>query len=527
MGDLTIELRSGDDCFATSVALDSTSAYDLDLPPQVYYATATVDPATIPEDLLTSDVVRFFERLGAREIDLTAAADTVLDFIYRAPLQVTFTGLEPFLPTCGTLTLEDGTTLPADLPVLEQLEYYDIAIHVSEIYGPDDICPLDSAIVVLYDEINDSAGTPDTVLVKDGEAVYRTFARTPSLLEGRMEGNTNRSFQKLLTAVTIAEGLEPIVTKQWALVLGHVAPPGADFVTVTSNPVPFLVLRDPPGDGSYAYIEENQSFCYTMDFNIRSEEGGAGVESQLKWGSDIGKWAGVGAGVFSSFTFVDVLEESFKVGQRITRDERYQVCMESTERYQTNVLEDGAAGDPESSVDGASDVFIGAGLNFVFSTVYEIGMDGCVVTRDTDAVGFEPTLDGFGTAFSYTGWHIQNVLIPEIDRRIEGIREDGDLSAAEREDLLTTWETRRDVWVDMLADNRSKKLAATVDENRSFSAGADVEFSTTMDSTLTRERQRITFFNEEGFLGSELSSVLEGLRPGRTSPVAGCERPPR
>ena len=35
------------------------------------------------------------------------------------------------------------------------------------------------------------------------------------------------------------------------------------FLSVDSetNPIPFFILRDPPGDQSFAYIEQGESFC--------------------------------------------------------------------------------------------------------------------------------------------------------------------------------------------------------------------------------------------------------------------------
>ena len=64
--------------------------------------------------------------------------------------------------------------------------------------------------VVVFDEVFDRENQPDTITVSNGQATYQTFASTPSLLKGRMDGSDNRSFQKALTATALIEGKAPV-----------------------------------------------------------------------------------------------------------------------------------------------------------------------------------------------------------------------------------------------------------------------------------------------------------------------------
>jgi hypothetical protein len=256
VGDITIRYRNESTCLDTIFAGDPS--YTIDLPPLKYFASATVDPATIPAELSKSDVISFFQNLGERELDLTSVADTTLDFIYRAPLRVVITGFGDYV-TCDQLFLNDGTPLPVNLPVVPQLEMVDLVINVEEDYGTS-VCPLDSGIVVITDEIFDQENNPDTLTVKNGVAMYTTFASTPSLVAGRTDGANNRSYQKALTATAIVEGRTPVSDTDWVLVTGRVAPPGAEFITFATN-IPLHILRDPPGDGSSAFLEEGFTLC--------------------------------------------------------------------------------------------------------------------------------------------------------------------------------------------------------------------------------------------------------------------------
>ena len=71
------------------------------------------------------------------------------------------------------------------------------------------------------------------------------------------------------------EGRTPVTATEWALVTGHVAPEGADFVTFTTEPMPFYILRDPPGDNSYAFLDKGYTFRTTVDFDAGSVLGHA------------------------------------------------------------------------------------------------------------------------------------------------------------------------------------------------------------------------------------------------------------
>jgi hypothetical protein len=291
IGNVTIAFRSENSCMDTSITKDTgdpeeDSTYSIQLPPQSYFVTGSVDPGSVPEGLSKSDVVKFFDNLGDRLVDLTEA-DTTLDFIYRAPLLVTIEGFDDYRTGCDTLRFGDRV-LPASLPVIPQATVLNLQINVNEYYGTDTetgdslLCALDSATVIIYDEIFDQEDTPVELVVKDGAANYKTFASTPSLIVGRVDSQGNdRSFQKAIRARVEVEGRTPVTATEWALVTGHVAREGADFVTATTTEFPTYILRDPPGDQSYAYLEEGRSLRTTIDYEklTLTTEMGVTIES--------------------------------------------------------------------------------------------------------------------------------------------------------------------------------------------------------------------------------------------------------
>ncbi|UCF77814.1 MAG: hypothetical protein JSW03_06795, partial [Candidatus Eiseniibacteriota bacterium] len=97
VGDVNITIRSENNCLLESFTADS--AYSVFLPPQNYLVTATVVESSIPEGLIKSDVVKFFQNLGERQAQLDTT-DAVLDMLYRAPLQVVIKGFEAYKEDC-------------------------------------------------------------------------------------------------------------------------------------------------------------------------------------------------------------------------------------------------------------------------------------------------------------------------------------------------------------------------------------------------------------------------------------------
>ncbi len=483
VGEVTVRFRSENNCLDTTFV--GNPSYTLDLPPQTYFASATVDPATVPPELSRSDVVQFFENLGEREVNLEATTDTTLDFVYRAPLRVTISGFEPYVDTNCRLELEDGTLLPPGLPVVPQLEYVDVTIHVEEDYG-NTVCPLDSGQVVVFDEIFDQEDTPDTLTVTNGVATYQTFASTPSLVRGRTEGGKDRSFQKALVVNTRVPGRTPVSATQWVLVTGHVAPEGANFITVPTMEVPLFVLRDPPGDGSYAYLEKETSSCFRVDWSDWTVSGALGGGWEIKAGATTKAFVGLGAGIITAIRANGVTKGKLLAGVKYSSETSMDLCFTTKERFSTSASDD--------YIGSGGDLYVGAGITYLFSEVGVISLNGCVVEQST-SVGFEP--DEINTTFNFTEKHITDELIPELQSKADYYRALGDTESTQ------VFEIMRDQWQEYVDLNHSLKKEAVVTENRSFSAGAEFEYTHTVDTTTAWSSRTVGFAKFDAEAGFE------------------------
>jgi fibronectin type 3 domain-containing protein len=509
VGEVALRFRSENNCFDTTFV--GNPEYTIHLPPMRYFASATIDRETIPGSLVRPDVITFFQNLGEREVNLVAATDSTviddrLDFIYRAPLRVTVSGFEPYVnPGCPQLRLEDGTLLPAGLPVIPQGKFANLTIRVDEAYG-DSLCPLDTGKVVILDEIFDQENDPDTLTVSGGVATYRTFASTPNLVRGRTEGRTDRSFQKSLVVRTVVEGRSPVTATTWVLVTGHVAPAGAEFVTVPTTELPLFILHDPPGDGSYAYLEEGTTGCVRLDWTRWSLSGAIGPEFDLRAGATQQVWVGVGGGTIEELEFHTQSDGKVLIGAKRSGERTLDMCVTTTRRFATSPEED--------FIGGGADLFVGAGLTFLFSEVGVIETNGCTVAQKT-AVGFQP--DSIYTTYAFTEKHITDVLIPRLNSKVAYFEAQGDADSAD------VFRTMRDQWQAQVDFNRRDKLAradtvfipigplpgdtlARVEprpkENRSFSAGTEYEFS--------REEtgQRVWNLETAGYIKAEAKLLM-------------------
>ena len=291
-----------------------------------------------------------------------------------------------------------------------------------------------------------------------------------------------------------------MTSTDWVLVTGHVAPAGADFVTVPSTEIPLFILRDPPGDGSYAYLEEGMSGCARLEWTNLKLGGGIGPEFELRAGATQQVWLGVGGGTHEEFEFHTQAEGKVLFGRKRSSERTLDVCVTTLQRLGTSPEED--------FIGGGADLFVGAGITFLFSEVGVIQTAGCVV-QQTTAVGFEA--DSIHTTYAFTERHITEVLIPRLDRKVEYFLAQGDADSAD------VFRTIRNQWQAQVDFNRRDKLANadTLEipaplptdpdfivvprprANRSFSGGSEYEFSR------EESRQQVFDLQVAGYIKAE------------------------
>lgn len=395
-------------------------------------------------------------------------ANSLARFIYRSPLDIDLDFADAgaqVLSGCG------------DLVLMEQGQEYSLVIDVRESLNLN--CPIDSGFLKIYDHISDREDTPIYVPIINGIAEYQVVAGEPVIAASGFHDH-----EKFLYIIPEVDQLDAEPVEFWALVTGVKS--NAPSVITRSPGIPMLILHDPPGDNSYAFVEQGQSFkSFTTTSYLSSEEGGGFV----KLGG------GFKADVFSvKFKLGLFAEVAISGGRNDKNETGFETEITFTEQFSTSSA-DNFTGDE-------GDVYIGASLNQEFSIGESLTYDISTCSAETDSV---PQLDltGFATTFFYTEKHLEQTLLPTIALLMKEFLE-GTPNTTTTEDTVAFNQLRADSvsWARILAQNElGRDSLAVFEENLTFSAGASVSraYSTSESSSRTVEYEQ--FVSEEFTVG--------------------------
>ena len=483
-GTLDIEIWAKSGCFDTTLC-DVAGDYEVSLPPLKYFASVESVHVAPGCGMDAVDIERFFETLGVREIDLADSAAQI-DFTYLGPLAVEIEGLPEVL--CEEIADEErGTVIPA-VPIIGQGEGVRLIIRVVSDYGDSGTCLVDTGTVTIFDEIMDAADQPVTLPLERGIAVYETYGGYPNIFYGRTDADGNdRSYQKALTVVANVEGRAPVRETRWVMVTGDLPRTGT-FVSATTEEFPLLILRDPPGDGSYSFVERGRTVTTRFsDIVCSGTTGSAGfaVKAGIAHGVAVGVSAfGATWSISTQFAAWRQTDSGWEWGVRATNEGAMELSLTSTEHFSTS--------SSDLFVGPEGDVYLGVAMNLIFAKTDVIGIDQSsepckVVKSETVRFGVDGE-EPFETIYLYTQDHIESTLIPQYENLAE-IEPD---RAAEFEGYIANWQSHLD-----RNDSLRTLALESPRENRSFSAGATLEFTETKDSTATYATAFEVFSSDE------------------------------
>ena len=472
LGTASVRLFTEDGCFDQTITV--REAFELELPPQKYLVQAMPNAASAPPALL-ADMITFFDDLGAREVDLTLADDT-LDFIYRPEVEVEIVGLDP--PSqCTNLTADDRT-LPL-VPIIGRGELVPLTIRVSENYGSGS-CPVDKGTVQIFDAIADSVESPRTLQIENGEVSYSTYGASPNVFSGAFVDGVDRSFQKPITAIASVEGRGSTSVTEWAIVEG-LRVRTAEFVSATTDPFPIMILRDPPGSNSYAFMEKEAEVCTNLS-QMQVTGGNAGFNLDTTIGLYTETGFSLGAHLTTEFGVGIILRSRTKAGRDNGTGGSFEICMSNSERWATSA----------DATWVGEDLFMGVALNLVFARADELKVNTCnVAVSEKLAADLDPE-SAFETTYVYGGTHIKQSLIPALEELIAIAGDEtlsGDPDGDGRDDSVSLTQAL-DNWRRQLAIEDSLATAALDGEveNISFSAGAEYGYTHKASEAIQSER---------------------------------------
>lgn len=348
---------------------------------------------------------------------ITAAGDTVGVALYKKDVALTVPTKEQTGYTFGYPVFFQDVKYAFDIKLHEEYTNYDS-------YLPDGplvtTVPLEGTVVTFENQlgmgtsvfVNENDESKDGTLCKaakneveldeNGEGTYIWRAGLP---------NINSSYTWTLSATYGIGGQQ----YSWqgngfqGIIFGELST-GNNFVTTGPDDIA-MILRDPPGSGSSAYIEKGQSFTTTV---VRGGQvlGVKDVGTTLKHGAKTSVMTGTAAGAFVATSTDIELTTDASASVRISED----VQMGTTNTRTVTTTERISTSDTPDYVGAYGDVFIGNATNYIFGKSRQVGIT--MTTKDAKPVlGLNNIMTlgtSFGTQFMYTQFQVENTLLPNF-----------------------------------------------------------------------------------------------------------------
>lgn len=447
---------------------EGSGVYEIVLPSREYTVEVVDFIADASAAATRDEVIDFF---GVSEVDLTHGSVT-RDYVYRRPPEVQIIGFP------------DAGCEPFNVPIMEQLVKYPLEIRVFESFG-NESCLTSTGFLLVYDEIKDGYDGADTIFLDSGIGKYHIVAGAPNII-----GGGSHPYQKKILIHAHVDG-QTTEVEQYVLVEGN-RPREQTFATVTPE-VPFMILRDPPGDESYSYLSENTKFTSSMSFYSQLS-GSVNVWDATKLGLE----QEAGVGVIIPFKLWGEIKSTLEVGASLKTQLELGMEFAVENKFTTS------GNQRITGSDG--DVFVGSAMNMLYALtdVIEFDADACDVVTSQEII-MAP--DGFATTFMYTENHIEEVLIPQLD----DIRR---LYEQKGSDSTAFYANQISVWRQTLQANADLKESAIFIENRSFSAGAGFESSATLTTSAKLSLEYSLYLEESLALEAGLEVAGSGKSIG-------------
>lgn len=459
MGVVTVKVTDG--CIAKEVTTDGSGFYRFaNLPAFRTYTLEVIDLAPADTRFNKDAVLEFFD---VRTIELTDDVSG-MDFTYHLPPEVEVLGLpEPSCAGYGHPVLEQGVSYPITIKVWEQGK----------------TCPLSVGTIKIIDQIGDLESDTISFDFTEPETVYELKAGNPNIIYPHLKELT------ILVQDTFGNRVgSPVIVELDALVTG--ARPRKQNFTTESPELPLLILRDPPGDGSYSYWEQEQ----TMEYATRIF--GSQTDVNNKWGSvRIGSKIGIEIfGVSTETSHWGDNTGTHEVTSYNSSGTETILSFTSNSRLETSHAPDFIGRD--------GDVFVASALTFAYAIADEVAFDPNTCSAVTSK-SLILAKDGLETTVYYTEKDIRKTIIPNL----KTVRDQSSDLAFRR-----SKDNQISVWEQTLQMNEDLKTQAVPIDTVAFSGGLTIEESRTNSSTRTSTIEFGMEINNE--IATELGFEIAG-----------------
>ncbi|MGE0021574.1 MAG: LamG-like jellyroll fold domain-containing protein [Draconibacterium sp.] len=409
---------------------------DLSTNPQLKYEYSYDEDGNLL-DSLTYHIKLNYIYQTTPEISVTNSNDTVL---FYGEKEIPFTN--PVDGTQTNIVVSDNFRYP----VFEMAKNYSPKISVFEAYYNYDsgVTTSQSVKEAEVQIINDLAITETQKVYQlepdmDGVVIDNFKVGIPNTAKSEAD---KTSFTKTIQVNVTVDGN----TYSWmpdgefyrAYIVGQ-RPKGNNFYTQGPE-IPEIILRDPPGSQSSAYIEKGSNYTVSSKYSTEMDMG-SGFGMEILLGVKAAAGGGLAGPVIESES-KNTGKTGLKFSTKVDESGEYVQTYEFTERVETS-------SDP-GVVGSMGDIYIGKSFNYFYgetdhlkivpydlattSGISALGSGELKQTQFTLGIvdGFIMNPDNSDTYFKYTQAHILNKLLPEIESRrnnlfLTAMRSDGTL----------------------------------------------------------------------------------------------------
>jgi hypothetical protein len=459
---VVVKIATLDGCFEktdTVVSITKGTYSFTDLPARAFRVSVVEHSNSVIYD--------YFQLKGGEEVDLRDVAADTVNFIYFSNPILEITGITP--NTCGVKTTGQGVDAKIDVKVYE--EYYGEKCYVKGFKLNID---------------DPTTGTASSTQLAATDSLF-TYNFKPQII------NIIPPYLQTITVSTEVNGSTADATTQFA-VLG-LKSSGKSFVANTPE-MPSFILRDPPGDASYASLEKGSTICTSISTSIVNN-----LSEEIH-----NTWSIGGTQIIGGFGFA--IETSSKASVSVAGGSDQSWTSTSTDATCMTTLQT-ITTSPNDVVVGSmagGDVYIGTSNAITYGEAVILNYDFANCTfKDSTVITIDNT--ELNTDFYYSENFIVNKLIPKLD----SISSDNTVAQIQRDNARNG----KNLWKSFITKNREDIITDNPNASlKSFDAGAIYEEASQYEITDGESTSFESAGWVEAAIGAEFSTGVVGWNFG-------------
>lgn len=220
--------------------------------------------------------------------------------------------------------------------------------------------------------------------------------------------------------------------------------------TTTTPEVPKFILHDPPGDGSFATLSQDEEVCYGEASSLQTDNGG-----EFEISARIGVQGSMGLIVETEYEAYAEVSAGLEMGARINEDFTMETCLKATQEYNTS--------SDDRVIGSSGDLYIGISQEIAYGIQGVLGYNYGEDRFFYNEPQFVTVPIKTNTQFIWTESYLLERISEEIDNYLDSTKTDIERETAYDQALLMA---------NFYSINVTNKSVAELIYNRTFDAAS-------------------------------------------------------